>query len=154
MSQEGLFILTKPSYIQTACTGWLPGLQQAREFEAPNPFSGKVETRRSYLPENYKLPEVDASQGALALEASRPVAVDMSLGGGWRSLAEGRVAFLGSMQDEDDEEVEDGFEVYVFEVSDDDADALLGSNPAWKSYADRELRHAAGLRAYFYLDSY
>ena len=42
----------------------------------------------------------------------------------------------------------------VYEISENHADSFFSSHPDWASYAQRDLRELAGLRVYFFLDSY
>ncbi|MFK8003332.1 MAG: hypothetical protein AB8H86_27425 [Polyangiales bacterium] len=155
MSQIGTFILTRSSVVEAACAGWTPGLVEPRVVEKFNSFLKEMVPQHSFVPEPYQRPEVTYWAGAMMLTTDQPfVLKEMKLGYNWGHLRKGRVAFVGYAEDE--EQPGDpawDHQVYLLEVSDDDADLVL-SSMSKSRYARRSLRHAEGLRAYFLLDDY
>lgn len=122
MSQIGTFVVTRPSVVEAACAGWTPGLVEPRVVEKFNSFTKEIVPQHSFVPQPYVRPEVTGWAGAMALTTDQPfVLKEMKLGYNWGHLREGRVAFVGYFEDEEqpDDPAWD-HQVYLFEVSDDD----------------------------------
>ena len=159
MSQEGLFLLCAPDALARACAGWAPGLSEPVVERVPTLSGGGEQTMKRYIAEHPSPPKVQFADVFARIAALQPMALEMGLGGSWRSIIEGAsVAFYGF--DVEDAETEEDHRwammcpYPVYDLEDQDADRVLESMPAWARYADSALRHAAGLRPYFFLFSY
>ncbi|MFK7999070.1 MAG: hypothetical protein AB8H86_05710 [Polyangiales bacterium] len=157
MSQEGLFIITRPEDLEKACEGWQRGLVQPRVETVVDPFSstGETSVRKFYNPKGLQLSNQKRSVDEVedALQRLQPLVEEMTVVRGRRYLYNDAPVLFYVFDDDDDDETEAPC-FFVFAVSDDDADAFMDGVPEWNSYANRETRHAAGLKVYFYLFSY
>lgn len=152
MGMTGNFIIASHDAIHRVCAEWSPGLETPRIRLVPSlllPGHPLVE-RRVWLPEAPPYSAVHPDDASADIAELRPVSWEIPVRNELRELCKsGRVIYYLNTRDDTG-----GFITYLYELDDDEVDVVLRSWSGMEAYADKALRHAAGLGCFIYVDSY
>ncbi|MBO6940797.1 MAG: hypothetical protein JJ863_37830 [Deltaproteobacteria bacterium] len=148
VSQSGLLLITTPSFVDEICAEWHSPLSEPRIERLLSPVDGTVMMERIdwFRPNPPPTPGSLAdltdrlmSARPLALSVYRPKWVDLEQRRPLRMYAESR----GDGTTE---------QLMLWSLSEDDVALWFAEQPFFAPYRDREVRVAAGLEIYFFLD--